>query len=75
MAAPQYNAGGFNMPPPQNGQQPGMYPDINQQHGAQQMQPLMAQGFLTTDYKTKSHVIKSTFIISFCFCSLSLTCT
>jgi len=50
MAAPQYNAGGFNMPPPQNGQQQGMYPDINQQHGAQQMQPLMAQEILTTDY-------------------------
>lgn len=42
MAAPQYNAGGFNMAP-QNGQQ-GLYPDFNQQQpGAQQMQPLMAQ--------------------------------
>jgi len=47
MAAPQYNAGGFNMPPqgmpPQGMPQQGMYPDINQQPGAQQMQPLMAQ--------------------------------
>lgn len=47
MAAPQYNAGGFNMAP-QNGQQ-GLYPDFNQQQpGGQQMQPLMARAFLTS---------------------------
>jgi len=40
MAAPQYNAGGFNMGPQNGG---GIYPPLNQQPGAQQMQPLVPQ--------------------------------